>query len=334
MKEETDEAELTAKPLVFVTGFLGAGKTTLLRSLTLALREAGRSVDIVINDFANAELDAATLEEVAASVAPIAASCACCESTDELIALCGAALAGEGDLLLVELNGTADPLPLLEVFTLLEDKLPFFPRLQLSLIDAREWGRRGPFAPLERRQLETAGLWIPTHLDAVSPEREEEVDASVRAVSPLACRIDMDVLAGFLLDELDAMPGEARSPQRKNPSNFRVAGTSVHDEVHHLSHRFTGISIPLPPRVRRGSVEELLCDLPPSVMRAKALVRLSEYPAGRWLFQRTGADDFSEPIPVPEIRRVPPSLVCVGPRLDPEELRGIVARRWGAAALR
>ncbi|MDP4792509.1 MAG: CobW-like GTP-binding protein, partial [Verrucomicrobiales bacterium] len=69
------------KPLLFLTGFLGAGKTTLLRALLNEYRESGRSADVILNDFENAELDASTLPPGAAPIAPIAPiapSCACC----------------------------------------------------------------------------------------------------------------------------------------------------------------------------------------------------------------------------------------------------------------
>lgn len=321
----------TSRPLLFLTGFLGAGKTTLLRSLLLSLKKEGKRADVILNDFANAELDAATLNDKAASVAPIAASCACCESLDELVALCQTAAAGQGEVLLVELNGTADPLALLEAFTLLEEKLPFFPRLQIGVVDVRHWGRRGEFGALERRQLETAGLWIPSHLDAVASERVEQVDAEVRALAPLACRVTAEALADAIIGELhevsQAAPpssGEIGSADLFRPPTFSP------DEIHRLSHRFTGITLPLPVRVRRESIESLLLDLPPWVVRAKALVRLAEDPEARWLFQRTGADDLAAPIPVPEIRRASPALVCVGPGLDPGFLRELVSARFGS----
>ena len=66
-----------SKPLLFLTGFLGAGKTTLLRGILTESQKLGRSCDVILNDFENAELDAATLPSYAASIAPIAASCAC-----------------------------------------------------------------------------------------------------------------------------------------------------------------------------------------------------------------------------------------------------------------
>ena len=149
-----------SKPLLLITGFLGAGKTTLLRSLLNDIVEYGFKTDVILNDFGDAEIDSATLDcSSLTSLAPLAAGCACCESLEELVVLCRTAAKGKGDFVLVELNGTADPLPLLETFTLLEEKLPFFPRLQVCVIDARHWETRKDYNVLERRQLETASFW-------------------------------------------------------------------------------------------------------------------------------------------------------------------------------
>ena len=110
-----------------ITGFLGAGKTTLLRNLLVQLHQREMLADVILNDFTNADIDVATLDGATlASVAPLAAGCACCDSLEELVLLCKAAASGKGDLLLIELNGTADPLALLETFTLLEKRLPLF----------------------------------------------------------------------------------------------------------------------------------------------------------------------------------------------------------------
>jgi len=75
-----------SKPLLLITGFLGAGKTTLLRDLLIDLRRQDLKSDVILNDFANAELDSATLDSRSVmSVAPLAAGCACCDSLEELI---------------------------------------------------------------------------------------------------------------------------------------------------------------------------------------------------------------------------------------------------------
>lgn len=328
---------MTTKPLLFLTGFLGAGKTTLLRDLLQQLNARGLKADVILNDVANADLDVATLEGKAASIEPIAASCACCESLDELVALCRTAARGKGDFLLIELNGTADPLSLMEAFALLENKMPFFPRLQVCLVDARHWGQRGEFSALERRQLETAGFWTLSHAGNAESKRIEDVHEKVSAFAPFSKRVEPDELVDLLADELSpirrdrcsvAGPGSHARTESENAFANQAMPT---DETHQLSHRFTGCTIPLPPRVRRRSLERLLRDLPPWVMRAKAMVKLVEEPGSRWLFQRSGTDELPEPISVPEVRRVTASLVCVGPQLDRDLLQRLVRDRFGEA---
>ncbi|HQZ27718.1 MAG TPA: hypothetical protein PK648_06185 [Verrucomicrobiales bacterium] len=76
------------------------------------------------------------------------------------------------------------------------------------------------------------------------------------------------------------------------------------DHEHELSHRFTGCQIPLPGRYRARQVVDFLEALPDEVVRAKALVRLSEAPGSRWLFERTGRCPVEKPLQVNDLRRV------------------------------
>jgi len=320
------------KPLLFITGFLGAGKTTLLREILEEYRALGRAADVILNDFENAEIDAATLPDYAASIAPIAASCACCDSLEDLVQLALAAQRSEGDALLVELNGTADPLPLLESFTLLEDKLPFFPRWQAGVIDARHWGRRGEFAPLERRQLETATHWVPTHAECLSARELKAVAKGVASVNPHAQRSHACGIAADL--HLASGKGEAgeclSAPRLDFDPEYRHNHRHLeHDPEHALSHRFTGCQVALPGRYRAEQMVRLLEALPPVVVRAKALVRLRERPGSRWLFGRCGSDPVGEPDEVGGLSKAPASLVCIGPGLDPAAIRELVVEHFG-----
>lgn len=316
------------KPLLFITGFLGAGKTTLLREMILEFKARDIRADVILNDFANAEIDAATIDQTVATVAPIAASCACCESLDELVALCGAAATGEGDVLLIELNGTADPLAILESFTLIADKLPFFPRLQVSVVDARHWERRGEWSPLERRQVETAGFWLPTHTDAIEQSRLREVELGVGKIAPFATATTAKQLSELLGTELTTE--ESASPAIPQSTLPRLSRKN--DDVHALSHRFTGCQVQLPSPIERDQMEQLMRNLPDWVYRAKALAELSGHPGQRWLFERSGNDPLPPPLSVNEIKRVPCSLVCIGPRLDADQLRKMVYEQLCAEA--
>jgi G3E family GTPase len=305
---------MTPKPLLFITGFLGAGKTTLLRALLDELRKSDKAADVILNDFENAEIDASTLHDRAASIYPIAASCACCDSLDDLVQLCLATQNGKSDVLLIELNGTADPLPLLETFTLVEEKLPFLPRWQVGVVDARHWGRRDTFAPLEQRQIETASHWILTHTEELTDTEIDSLCKSVSRMNPYAKKLDASQLASDLIS--------ARNAPEVSSANHAIKETSRRG--HSLSHRLTGYQISLPGRHQRDNVMKLLEALPADVVRAKALVDIEGAPGSRWLFQRTGRDPVDTPLEIDGLSRTPASLVCIGPCLAPEALRAQV----------
>ncbi|NRB74666.1 MAG: hypothetical protein HRU46_09945 [Verrucomicrobiales bacterium] len=322
-----------AKPLLFVTGFFGAGKTTLLRSLAAGLRERGYSADVILNDYADARLDAATLEGYAASIAPIAASCACCGGLEELMNLCRSASQASGDLLLIELNGSADPLPILETFTVSASDLDLSPRLQVNLVDGRHWGKRDRWNPIEKRQLETSGAWILSHRESINDDTEKAVTDDVRAAAPYAAETNLEGLLDTLIEQIKG----------EEPSSLPVAslpggdtdnspGDLISDTVHQLTHHFEGWTVPLPGRVRQRSVEKLLADLPDWVIRIKVLVKLIEKPGDKWLFQRSGTDPVSEPIRIPEAEHISNSLICIGPKPDSEFINELVCKHFGGEA--
>ena len=330
----------TAKPLLIISGFLGAGKTTLLRRILAELDARDLRSDVILNDFENATIDAATLNKhTTTTVAPIAAGCACCESLDELLTLCEAAASGAGALLLLELNGTADPLVLLESFTLVENKLPFFPRLQVCVVDARHWGKRNEFSRLEERQLESAGFWLLTHTERLNHAQLEELRSALRRMAPNSIETTALQMVQTLISEVgQPTTSPLRIPRLPPPTHVPksdrdrpVAPSSQHlnDTVHGLSHRFTGCQIKLPHKVRTASITRLLRQLPKWVMRAKALVKLVEEPGCKWLFEKVGDEVIPHPLPVYDLRHASSSIVCIGPRLDKEELQALVVTEFG-----
>lgn len=319
-------AVLISKPLLFITGFLGSGKTTLLRSLLSEYNRNGLSADVILNDFENADLDAATLPDSEALIAPLSASCACCESLEDLVKLCLAAQKGRGDALLIELNGTADPLPILEVFTVLENEMSFAPRWQVAMVDARYWGKRQEFSALEARQVETATHWILSHDEAMAESAKEEIVQSVESKNPSALRIEASQMAARLMASATQSITKVKEPG----GECRVSGKGhTHDEEHTLSHRFTGCQIALPGRFRREQIIRFLESLPAVVVRAKVLVKIKEDPGVRWLFERTGQDPAGPPQKVDVVSKASPSLICIGPGLEPDLIREMVKNSFG-----
>ena len=296
----------------------------MLRSLLEELKKLDRRADVILNDYENAEIDASTLHGRAASIFPIAASCACCDSLEDLVKLCLAAQNSEGDVLLIELNGTADPLPLLETFTLLEKKMPFRPRWQVGIVDGRHWGKREQFTSLEQRQVETATHWQLTHSEDLSELAMETVSESVEELNPYADAISATQLAAILANASDSSDLVLDNFDASDIRQKRAARGG-----HVLSHRFTGHQILMPGRYRIEQVTRLLESLPDEVVRAKALVELEGAPETRWLFNRTGRHPVEDPEQVEGLSRTACSLLCIGPDLCPDKLQGEFDRQIG-----
>jgi len=289
---------------------------------------SGLKADVILNDIANANIDAASINpDHAASISPLAASCACCESLEELVTLCRAANDGEGDLLLIELNGTADPLGLMESFALLRKELSFSPMIHVCVIDIRHWGKRGRLTPLEERQMKGAGLYLLSHQDMVAKKGIDAVEAVIRTSFPDSFQTDAgqlaDALASITLENM--VDGVSVSCEQLQPP----ASGSRHDHVHLLSHQVRGHEVPLPPKVRRAGIEHLLRNLPGGVLRAKALVKTVEDPGNRWLFERCGREVSPSPIPVPGTPSVSSPLLCMGLDLDLAAIRLLVSEEFG-----
>ena len=186
------------RPMLMLTGFLGAGKTTLLREILSELLNRGLQSDVILNDRENASIDQDALQGHAASVEALSGSCVCCDGMDALYEMILKASKSIHQLLLIELNGTADPLPLQEGFTLLESKFLLHPRWQVCVIDARKFGRRSQFNELEKLQLETASHYYLSHTTNLIGEEENDLELEVEKVNPHASRTSAFALAHSL----------------------------------------------------------------------------------------------------------------------------------------
>ncbi len=316
------------RPLVLLTGFLGAGKTTFLRALLATLQPWQLRADVILNDYENAYLDAETLRGSAATIEAIAASCACCEGLDFLVDLSLSANSSRNDLLLVEVNGTADPLPLLESFILLESKLRRHPRWQVCVVDARNFSKRGFYSSLEEIQLETASHFHLSHAGEISILERNLLYERIRAVNPTASETTPQLMA----DELAKAANRdmrlllTRQPPRRD----RLVPPPVRSLGRAPAHQFTGCQILLPNRLKRSSVWSWLAALPPSVIRAKALVSDHNEPDIRRLFERVGLEIMADPLEVPISPSVPASAILIGPSLDPPAILKTTRRELGA----
>jgi len=320
---------ITTRPMVLLSGFLGAGKTTLLRRCLSAL--AGRQLlaDVILNDRENPEIDCETLRDHAASVSALAGSCVCCEGLDELADLALAASKTRHDVLFVELNGTADPIPLLETFTLMQSRFMMQPRWQVCVIDVRHFGKRNAYRDLEALQLETASHFFLSHTDELEQPDLLALRERIRAINPSASETDVATFTEQLAQavarnrRLTVRPATSTADGRKLPS------PRLPDPRHRLAHEFTGCQIRIPEPQDPLQLLAWLATLPPGVIRAKALARTLDEPGERYLFERVGGDVCPNPIRVPIADRVPASAILIGAELEPEALLESARSRLG-----
>ena len=130
-------------PIVIVSGYLGAGKTTFLREIIPQLVDTARPPYVILNDFSNAEVDAALLREVAPDVQAISGDCICCHSSQTLIERLEKIPPELNPIVFIEANGTTDPFPLIELLTLDTALIARFgPVYQITVINESRWQKR------------------------------------------------------------------------------------------------------------------------------------------------------------------------------------------------
>lgn len=317
------------RPMLMFTGFLGAGKTTLLRNVLDQLSREELLADVILNDRENARLDKETLRDHAASVAALTGSCVCCEGLDELYEMVVKVSKSPHPVLFIELNGTADPLPLQESFTLLEPKFLLYPRWQVCVIDARYFGKRRRYNQLEQMQLETASHYFISHESELTEPEIAQLKETVQVINPRATHTSSEDLAENISAVIKQNKGRtlstnlATSKDDETPKSPRLDISLLKpklDDRHSLAHEFTGCNIVFPSVIKSSHILPWLESLPKSVIRVKALVALDSDPSQRYLYERVGQEVSSNPLPVRTSPQVPCSGIFIGAEIDPDHI--------------
>jgi len=316
-------------PIVIVVGFLGSGKTTFIRDLLPLLEERGLEPFVVINDYANARVDASSLQDEGRDVKPINGNCICCDSIAELTEILMDIPLMKKRVVLIEANGTTDSTALIEQLLVdpgLQER--FSPLLQVAMVDLKRWGNRHWHNELERLQVETASHIQFTYQDSVAPERFLEVRSDIEWFNPKAEWIKPPSFASELdrlVSRSGAAPQTSDASVRSEAGGKRSDGGSGEQEHHHehehdrhqLAHAFVGLEIKLPDPMPALHLQRWLKALPGEVLRVKGIIRLAEEP-GRWFqFQRVGDINSDATLhALPGNPTVPACAVLIGVQLD------------------
>ena len=321
---------LARAPLLVVAGFLGAGKTTFLRRLVPALASRGLRARVILNDYKDARIDAATLADLVPDLVALSGSCVCCESLEDLLALLGQMRPAPGDVVVLEANGGTETSELLS--QLAGAALPHLtPPLQLTVVDSRRFGDRGWQNTMEREQLETATHLYSSRRDQVGPERLAEVRRVVAGLAPAAAWVDPESLADLLVPiEAAARAAASDRPQKTqdHDHDHKDHDHSQHHDHDHSQHHdhdhgredqavhpFAAYVVELPFPVHAAAFEKCLAELPPDVLRAKGIVILRDPEGEKRSFQKVAEEVEISPCQLAEPETLAPRAVFIGPRL-------------------
>ncbi len=307
-------------PLVLLAGFLGSGKTTFLRKLAPALVRRGVPPTIILNDFQNARVDAATLEGLAEVVAPIQGSCVCCGSRDEFLTLLAEVRVADGGVLLVETNGTTDMLELLEMLAIDRRASRFGPPVEIGLIDVKRWQKRAWNNGLEADQIRPASYVAFSREDQVTDERVREVRAAVSRLNRTALGVDPESFAELVQRRIES--------GKPFPAKLSGPGRSRAHDVHH---RFSALQIALRPVLEESAVLGWLASLPENVLRVKGAGNFGGRPDQWRVFQWSGPEDAGEFLQLRGAPEVGSVAVVIGARLDPDAIADGAAKAGVAA---
>lgn len=244
--------------IITVVGFLGAGKTTLLKSLISNYIKSGWNPFIILNDYENANLEVQQFHKQidAKWVKALSGSCICCNGILELREAVNNIPERPNGVTLIEANGTSDSCSLMGFLGVgLNER--FLPPIQISVVDTKNWQKRGDHNELEANQIQVSSLIILTHLENVSIDRKAFVSNNIKELNPRAKIIDIDEFDLSLLSHL--------SPSKNEAEKFD----------HHKSH-WASCSIDLPRLPNMECIHYICNNLPASILRVKGCTRIGE----------------------------------------------------------
>jgi G3E family GTPase len=282
-------------PLVLLVGFLGAGKTRFLSDLIPAMQAHGLRPRIILNDFANASIDASRLAVLDALVTPLNGECVCCGSLRELMDLLYSTEGEPGDVMLIEANGATESDELLGYLTMDQRLAHFTLPLQVTVIDATRWQRRWLNNTLEAEQTRTATHIALNWTEKLAAAKLAKVAASVGVVN---ARAELTTAPKFA-ESLGRIAREARAGRRgvvrwveeahvADVGGVHAHGANVPDSSLRHRHPFASVTMPLPTVVDRGAFLEFVRQLPDSIVRAKGMVRFADRNREMFVWNRIG----------------------------------------------
>ena len=271
-------------PVTIIAGFLGAGKTTLLNRLLAEAR--GVRYGVLVNDFAEINIDAALIETREPGRIALTNGCVCCTMSDDLLAAAIGLARGEPrpEHILIECSGVSDPRAVAGALTSELAAAVFAIDAIVCLVDAANVLVLG-YEETERviDQAAAADLVAINKCDLAGHATVDAIEGMLREAQP-AMRITRATHASM---PLELITGDFRRPARSEG-----ACDAEHHRAAHAGHdhadAFTSRAWRTSRLLALERFEAAVRALPDSVYRAKGILHFAGRPGQRAVFQLVG----------------------------------------------
>src|SRR5512145_1231634 len=217
-------------PVYILGGFLGTGKTSAIRA-HLAARP-GERVAVIVNDFGEAGLDAATLEGAAPyKITSIPGGCVCCTAPEGFVAALGAVLEEKPDRVWIEPTGLARPQDLVDTIRRSPHQAEFEIAPVVVLVDPARLARASSESERElvAQQTGIADVLVANRIDLCDDAALAGFDALVAGLWPGPLAVHHTTHGRLPPAALEWPPGEgARLPR----AAAGVAAPTSHEHAH------------------------------------------------------------------------------------------------------
>ena len=298
MSAAASDNSATKVPVTLLTGFLGSGKTTLLKRILSDPQ--GTRFGVLVNDFGAINIDAELVVETGADQISLANGCICCTIKTDLVEAAERLLANDTapDHIIIETSGVSRPLAVVD--GLLEE--PLKDRVKLDsiycLVDADGFLHLD-FAATELAidQAVCADIVFLNKCDIAKPEDIAAAETTLtgpipnmRILHTRFAEVPRDVLFQLTPEHgaaLDAARGRA-SDHAHHRHDHEHCDDPDHHHPHDHGEEFEGWSwqsaVPLDTAKFRAAMRAF----PPSILRAKGVLKFAEQSKGRGVFHLVG----------------------------------------------
>jgi len=307
--------------VIIVTGFLGGGKTSFLRHLLPVCGEVGLRPALIINEVGAVDVDGELLADLHLEQVKLVGGCVCCTLQAQLKeTLFDVVEQQRGDCIIIECSGLSNPVDVLNVLTI----PALISRVVVShlvcLVDATRMEKIVHTIELAKTQIATADLVLVNKADQVDAGRRAALQRVATGLAPQAAvqwttygNPGADLLRQLLTDPAPVKTWEQAA-----------AATPRHDHphTHSLPASFCTLALPLPARLSRAQLQQLLQALPANVIRAKGFARLDD---GAWQVLHRVYDAIDIAPYAAEMPSCGAVLVCIGQHLEAAAIQRIIA---------